>query len=27
MTYSLSQKADEDIIAVYIEGFRKFGAT
>lgn len=27
MTYSLSQKADEDIIAVYIEGFHKFGAT
>jgi len=26
MTYSLSQKADEDIIAVYIEGIRKFGA-
>ena len=27
MTYSLSQKADEDIIVIYIEGVRKFGAT
>jgi len=27
MTYKLSQKADEDIITVYIEGFRTFGAT
>ncbi len=26
MTYSLSQKADEDIIAVYVEGVRKFSA-
>ncbi len=25
MTYSLSQKADEDIITVYLEGVRKFG--
>jgi len=27
MTYSLSQKSDEDIITVYIESLRNFGAT